>query len=135
MNCRSSPKEVRILFLDDSGARARRFTEVCPQAVWVTGSRECIRLLSQDWDEVWLDHDLGGEVFVDSRREDCGMEVVRHMAANRPEHLLRTRFVVHSLNFAAARRMVRELRRAGYECIHRPFPYTEEGMADDWWDC
>ena len=55
----------RILFLDDDPARAEIFLAENPEAVWVQTADECIARLEEDWDEVHLDHDLGGERFVD----------------------------------------------------------------------
>lgn len=113
----------RILFLDDNYARGQSFLAMYPDAIWVQYADECIELLAQSWDEVWLDHDLGGETFVDSRREDCGMAVVRHVSENQPEHLRSTRFIIHSHNDDAAPLMVEALQSAGYDCIERPYGF------------
>lgn len=69
-----------------------------------------------------LDHDLGGKVFVDSNREDCGMEVVRWIMRNRP---FIGRVIVHSWNEPAARRMVADLRRRDYAVSYAPFGASE----------
>lgn len=63
------------------------------------------------FDMVFLDHDLGGEVFVDSSREDCGMEVVRFMEEHKPSA---GRVVVHTMNPAAGQQMEQALVAAGY---------------------
>lgn len=110
----------RILFLDDNYARGQSFLAQHPDAVWVEWADECIKLLSEPWDEVWLDHDLGGLTFVDPNRKDCGMEVVRHIVANQPDHLRTTRFIIHSHNDEAAPLMAESLQSAGYDCIERP---------------
>src|SRR4051812_41221725 len=67
----------RVLFLDDDPGRAAIFLAAVPHAVWVSTVEECLPRLEEEWDEVHLDHDLGGETFVDCGRDDCGMEVVR----------------------------------------------------------
>ncbi len=82
---------------------------------------ECIARLVDPWDEVHLDHDLGGEIYVDSSREDCGMEVVRWLCLQPKEPLLATWFFVHSHNADAAVEMVQSLRRHGYQAVYRPF--------------
>jgi hypothetical protein len=70
-----------------------------------------------------LDHDLGGEVYVDPSRPDCGMEVVRWMAENRPEV---GRVIIHSLNTSASLEMERQLRAAGYADVRQcAFKYFE----------
>lgn len=113
----------RVLFLDDDRDRTESFLRACPQAVCVATAQECMERLAEDWDAIHLDHDLGGEVYVDSAREDCGMEVVRCIAKSRPEHLRRTLFVVHSYNICAAVSMVESLIGAGYKCEYAPFQY------------
>jgi hypothetical protein len=79
---------MSILVIDDQ--RIFNF----PDAVHVTTSQEGIKLLdSQEWDEVWLDHDLGED------SEGSGSDIVRHIVATRPSVDF---FVVHSMNTVAA---------------------------------
>jgi hypothetical protein len=111
----------KILFLDDDPRRAETFLEWYPVAVWVKTSAECIAQLAHGWNEVHLDHDLGGETFVDPSRSDCGMEVVRWLTAEFREPLREAQFVIHSHNVEAARLMVESLRRTGYQAHYRPF--------------
>lgn len=111
----------RLLFLDDDPARAEVFLAENPHAVWVQTAAECITRLEEDWDEVHLDHDLGGERFVDDSREDCGMEVVRWLCLVSRPHLGRAQFFVHSHNPYAATVMGMELMTAGYKAELRPF--------------
>jgi hypothetical protein len=116
---RSTPRHR--LFLDDDPARAEVFLAENPDAVWVQTARECLDRLAEPWDEVHLDHDLGGERFVDLSREDCGMEVVRWLCQAPRPHLRQTHFFVHSHNTAAACVMVMQLSIAGYRVDNRPF--------------
>ncbi len=111
----------RILFLDDDPDRARAFLGRHPEAVWVQSAGECIARLAESWDQVHLDHDLGGEIFVDSSRDDCGMEVVRWLCSRPQEPLPNTWFFVHSHNADAASLMVRNLLQHGYQAVYRPF--------------
>jgi len=104
----------RILFLDDDDTRTQGFLALNPEAVCVKTAGECIAYLKESWDEIYLDHDLGGEIFADSGREDTGMEVVRCIIRDLPSHLKNTLFIVHSMNVPAAVRMVEDLRSAGY---------------------
>ncbi len=110
----------RILFLDDDPDRARSFLGRHPEAVWVETAGECIVRLAERWNEVHLDHDLGGEIYVDSSRQDCGMEVVRWLCSQ-PNEPSATLFFVHSHNADAASAMVQCLRQHGYEAVYRPF--------------
>lgn len=111
---------MKILFLDDDPNRGERFLREHGDVVWTKTARSTIDVLFDfdPFDVVYLDHDLGGEVYVDSGREDTGMEVVRWVEANRPAV---GRFVVHSLNYPAAAQMVGRLRDAGYEAEYVPF--------------
>jgi hypothetical protein len=120
----------RILFLDDDPDRARAFLGRHPEAVWVQTAGECIARLAERWDQVHLDHDLGGEIFVDSSREDCGMEVVRWLCSQPQEPLPNTWFFVHSHNADAGDLMVRSLLQHGYQAVYQPFGIDVLG-----WSC
>lgn len=106
-----------ILFLDDNEARRERFRMQEPTAHFAENAFEAIALLAtgDEFDEVWLDHDLGGQVYVDSNEPNTGAAVVRWIVANKPKV---TRFFVHTLNYAAGCRMVDDLRDAGYSVRH-----------------
>ncbi len=115
------PSSRRILFLDDDPRRAEAFLIHRPRAVWVTTAADCVARLAEAWDEVHLDHDLGGERFVDASRDDCGMAVVRWLCERERAHLREARFFVHSHNLNAASQMVGRLTRDGYVAEYRPF--------------
>jgi hypothetical protein len=115
------PPAVRRLFLDDDPARAEEFLAVYPDAVWVTTAADCIARLAESWDEVHLDHDLGGEQHVNVARDDCGMAVVRWIAFEPRTHLRGARFFVHSHNGVAAYVMMLQLRGLGIQASARPF--------------
>ena len=114
-----------VLFLDDDPGRAEVFLAENPEAVWVQTAAECIARLEEPWDEVHLDHDLGGEHFVDHGREDCGMEVVRWLCLHDRPHLRTTRFHVHSHNPVAATMMGMQMMINGYTVEVRPFGAPE----------
>jgi hypothetical protein len=116
-----SNRARRILFLDDDPTRADIFLAANPEAVWVETAGACIARLAEEWDEVHLDHDLGGERYVDLSREDCGMEVVRWLCLEPHPHLKETRFLVHSHNPMAAEMMAMQIHVAGFQVESRPF--------------
>jgi hypothetical protein len=108
-----------ILFLDDDGDRHLAFSARVPHAQRVYDAYACIACLKeQAWEECHLDHDLTGEAYCDSDREDCGMEVVRWICCNKPD--VRT-FVVHTHNEIAGPQMVAALEAAGYRVVRAPF--------------
>src|SRR5262245_49267713 len=112
---------MNILFLDDCPHRHRQFRSVMPFAIMVHTADETIAKLSDGtiWDYVFLDHDLGGESFVNSNREDTGMGVVRWLAKN--PITINKMIYVHSLNADGARKMVEMLRSSGYPVHYYPF--------------
>ena len=118
---RPMPAAQRILFLDDDPVRARAFLLRRPDAVWVQTAEDCIARLEEFWDQVHLDHDLGGEVFVDSNRPDCGMEVVRWLCTAPKARFENTVFIIHTYNAEAGETMVRSLRDSNYQAVYRPF--------------
>ena len=131
------PKKFRRLFLDDDPSRAEVFLARHPDAVWVEDVPGCVARLADPWDEVHLDHDLGGEVYVDSGREDCGMAVVRWLALEPRPHLRKARFTVHSHNMMAALAMVQGIRALGLRVEARPFglevPEVEPEPGSGFW--
>lgn len=112
---------LRILFLDDDPQRAEMFLVRYDHAVWVQTAADCIEQLARPWDQVHLDHDLGGEHYVDSSRPDCGMEVVRWLCTELREWLRETSFIIHSHNAEAGECMTRSLTETGYRASYRPF--------------
>lgn len=121
---------MKILFLDDDKRRTVKFKSLVPCAMTAETSEQMIELLSEDahFDFVFLDHDLGGEIYVDSSRDDTGMEVVRWIVKNKPSI---GQVVVHSLNYPCAMEMVRDLKDAGYVfTFYMPFIRFDEEVLD-----
>ena len=115
------PAGRRVLFLDDDQARGEAFLAANPGSIWVQTAADCLAELAESWDEIHLDHDLGGEQFVDHARDDCGMAVVRWLCETPRPHLKDARFVVHTHNQDAACVMVFHLQVTGYRVTQCPF--------------
>ena len=124
-----------ILFLDDDPNRAaiayQRWSEdKRNRTIWMQTAAEAIDVLENyDVDEAYLDHDLGGNTFVNSEREDCGMEVIRWLEERSPsglEKFQNTLFVVHSHNYPAGHEMCARLTKLELNCKFIPFGYTHE---------
>lgn len=121
---------MNVLFLDDNPKRIAKFRQAVPYATIVETAKECIEQIDkEEWDWIFLDHDLGGEKFVDSDRYDTGMQVVRHLIGCRQDHP-KPRIVVHSLNGLAREQMCLDLTLAGYEALPLPFPLVSR-FADE----
>jgi hypothetical protein len=113
----------RVLFLDDDPLRAEAFLSENPRAVWVQTVTECVTRLVETWEEVHLDHDLGGKTFVDMNENDCGMEVIRWLCKEPRDHLRQARFFIHTHNSIAGLFMVLQMRSSGYQAEFRPFGF------------
>ncbi len=118
-----APQPVRILFLDDDPARAENFLGRHPEAVWVQTVEECLEQMLEVWEEIHLDHDLGGKQYVNLNQPDCGMEVIRWLCKEPRDHLKKTRFLVHTHNSIAGLMMVLQMRVSGYSAEFRPFGF------------
>ena len=123
---------MNILFLDDNDQRIQstetKFCEVQPpnsisSLVCVTTAEDAIKQLQNGttWDFISLDHDLGGNTFMSSDREDTGMEVVRWIVGNIKAKEYEGVIRVHTWNVPAGRRMVDTLKRYGFRCYYEPF--------------
>jgi hypothetical protein len=118
-----------ILFLDDNPNRAALMYQRMPPAlrnitIWVQTAEEAIEVLENYKERlitVYLDHDLGGETYVHSGREDCGMEVVRFLEKQDVIEYVDCEFVIHSWNIPAAIKMASRLDKHGYSVIQIPF--------------
>ena len=114
-----------VLFLDDDPNRCRAFRSECPFATIVNTAQECIdRLRVDNYDIVFLDHDLGEQQYQDSREKNSGSEVVRWIRENKPKV---NDFVVHSLNPCERKNMVFDLRRMEYSAVEIPFTFLLQG--------
>jgi len=118
-----------LVFLDDDPGRAaihyQRISEVDQQRTfWVQTVPETIEILIRYKDRletVSLDHDLNGETYVHSGREDCGSEIVRWLEKHDAKLYAHVKFIVHSHNEHSGPRMVERLRAAGYTSYYSPF--------------
>jgi CheY-like chemotaxis protein len=87
----------------------------------VDTAKDCIEILeTEQFDVVFLDHDLGGEVYVSEANTNTGSEVVRWLMLHVMD--LNPYIIVHSHNTVAAERMQGNLQRAAFSHVYRiPF--------------
>ena len=83
-------------------------------------AKECIDLLiaGKDVGLLMLDHDLGGEIYVDTNYSNTGSEVVRWIEINKPRI---KEIIVHSYNHSAGTMMTETLVSCGYDAKRIPF--------------
>lgn len=104
--------KINILFLDDDRIRIAE-----AQKLYLNNERvdvlticktaeNAIEMLQSGlhYHLVHLDHDLGGETYVDSNRKDCGFEVARWIVKNNPKNI--DVISIHSWNVNASRSMM-----------------------------
>ena len=112
---------MKILILEDDGQEDKRMPHfrqrikeleemggVKIELVHVETAADCIAELKKINNEnerfnlIFLDHDLGGKVYVDTNREDTGSEVARWMNENL-EKLYGASVITHTFNSAGAK--------------------------------
>jgi hypothetical protein len=118
-----------ILFLDGDPNRAavlhqRMSPDDVHNTIWVRTVEEALDILINYREAlryVSLDHDLGGETFVHSGREDCGMEIVRWLEKQPYDLYSHIVFIIHSWNTSAGHKMAARLKVKGYRVLYVPF--------------
>ena len=126
---------INTLVLEDNSMRMVYFKKYDPSLIHVSSVDECIKLIKENKiGELWLDHDLNNEMYVDSNRKDCGYEVVRYLTNNNHTKTIDTIFV-HSHNKYANSNMNNDLVKAGYTSILYPFGklYEELRKAESYY--
>lgn len=120
---------MKILFLDDDIERHEKFARrtIGCQVTQVYSARSAIdKLTTEQFDLVFLDHDLGGPESENKMLENAedGRMVARHIAENAERHS-DCQFVVHSLNQAGREEMVRLLEDEGLTVYNVPFAWIK----------
>lgn len=97
-----------VLILEDDLDRVSSFKECFNSnksdnvfnVTFVDNADECIELLKNNtYSLVFLDHDLGGEIFVDTDYDNTGSAVARYWSENNhPSKHTRALVVIHSYN-------------------------------------
>lgn len=122
----------RILIVEDDETRCEWFHQkfaahthdvTCDvkQAIeWLEG---------REYTAILLDHDLADEHYLSEEPDDerTGYAVAAWLAAH-PDRQRDALIVIHSLNYAGARRMLDILQDAGRDAEHVPFHYLQTGL-------
>jgi hypothetical protein len=123
-----------ILFLDSDPNKAaiiyRRMTEQQrSNTIWCSTVKETILTL-KDYKHrlkiISLEHDLNDELYMNTKREDCGMEVIRFFERlSKDEKEFQSykeiKFIIHTWNSHAGPRMEERLKKIGLNVILKPF--------------
>ena len=112
----------KILILDDDNHRHKLFAQkyATEDLTHVHTSYDAIEVLkSTEFDYVFLDHDLGGEIYVESG-PGTGYEVAEWIS-NNPERKPSQMVILHSLNPPGRKNMCNILKSKGVEVMESPF--------------
>jgi hypothetical protein len=110
---------MKILILEDDPSRVGKFKMrlIGHEVFFTDDTKVCIeKLKTEKWDALFLDHDLGGKVYVESGI-GTGYEVacfLEEFPEYRPETVL-----IHSLNGVGAKKMLQALKLP--DLCHMPF--------------
>ncbi len=109
-----------IIFLDDNEIRQARTKSMLPSIVQTRTADETIEAIKKAGriDYLFLDHDLGGEIYVDSSKQNTGMTVAKWLSNNKKDIGL---IVIHSFNHDGAYNMLSVLIGAGYTVTKMTF--------------
>lgn len=115
---------MNIFILEDDDMRVQAFipfilNQQPTASIYVADNVEeakKILMLVPKWDCIFLDHDLGGDQYVDSNNENTGYQIAKFIKIN---HIKYTSCIIHSHNPAGAANMKLVLEDA----IVMPFGY------------
>lgn len=116
----------KILILEDDEYRMTsfraRFFKLPFDIVHVeTAEQAKKQLMEEQFSLIFLDHDLGGEVYVDTTNKNTGSEVVRYITENIEELAFENViFFIHSLNPQGADYMYKSLKRLKLQTFKTP---------------
>jgi len=117
---------MKILVLEDDLKRVEQFEKRLSRVMkaetkFVDNADDCIYALKNEtYDLIFLDHDLGGKIFVDENNKNTGSEVARWIEQN-PLQEWQT-VIVHSLNPIGAKYMIDAIDNA----THIPFVWDSK---------
>lgn len=119
---------IKILILEDNFERIEQFKErifefkdknnIQVLTTITDSAKDCIILLkNNEYNLVFLDHDLGGEVYVDTDNKNTGSEVARFLAEKNSYYLnmhKKTKFIIHSFNPSGVKNMLNLIKNSSY---------------------
>ena len=103
-----------ILILEDSSARCELFKKYLKEHnLFFCDNVDDAKILidNQKFDMIFLDHDLEGQIYVNSNYENTGYQVAKYIASKNIE----SQIIIHTMNYSGARNMRSVLPKA--KCI------------------
>ncbi|HYP53888.1 MAG TPA: response regulator [Pyrinomonadaceae bacterium] len=123
---------MRVLIVEDDEARCAWFRGRLPGReldVTCDVAEALAWLAGRDYAVILLDHDLLERHYFSNEEDDerTGYAVAAWLAA-RPDRQRDAEIIIHSLNYAGARRMLDALVESGRRAEHIPFHYLQAGL-------
>lgn len=99
-------KNQKILILEDSPYRIENFRKMLSEdnILFISSDVESCKLMYNEvapFDMIFLDHDLGGETFVDSNADNTGYQFCRFLENKG----VNDKVIIHSMNPGGAQKM------------------------------
>ena len=114
---------MKILILEDNHYRIEKFEKLFKNQDIYMFDKFNFNLqevcLKNEFQVLWLDHDLEGKIWEDSDKENTGYQFVKWLVSN---NLQRNALIyIHSMNPIGANRMLNCLKDNNYDGIWIPF--------------
>jgi len=113
---------MKILILEDNTIRIEKFELLFKnqQLRIVQNVEDAITFcLSEEFQIMWLDHDLEGKIWEDSNKENTGYQFIKWLVDNEKQR--NSLIYIHSMNPIGASKMLNYLKDNGYDGIWIPF--------------
>lgn len=113
---------MKILILEDNLDRIEKFKQLfINQKLYIFDNaieafQSCF---NTEYNVLFLDHDLGGKIWVDSNEENTGYEFVKLLVESGLQH--KALIYIHSMNPVGSNNMLNYLKQFGYDGIWQPF--------------
>lgn len=112
---------MRILVLEDNSIRIEKFKQLFKnQELFISDNvKEALNIcLVQDFQVMFLDHDLGNAIWVDSNEENTGYQFIKKLIERQLQK--NSLIYIHSMNPIGANKMLNLLLDNGYDGIWIP---------------
>ena len=112
---------MRILVLEDNPIRQEKFKQLFKNqelSIYDNVLDAYHACVCYEFSVIFLDHDLGGQIWVDSNEENTGYQFVKWLVENKIQK--NALYYIHSMNPIGANKMLNLLLDNGYDGIWIP---------------
>lgn len=119
---------MKIFVLEDDINRIQRFRQKLhnPSVTYCDYVEDAKMLLKKDkYDVIFLDHDLGGEIMVDSNDPNTGYQLAKWI---REQGMTFDQIIIHTCNPIGGDNIQKEISGSSANVVRMPFPILIEAM-------